>query len=537
MFLSFLCCLSLLLAPHVTALVMPHVFGSHMVLQRAPLRAKLWGEATPSSKVACVIDSEPAVVVQADDSGRFLCELLPHPLSWNRTVTVTADAEEALVFVDVAFGDVVLCLGQSNMELSINYTFGGSDIIQDSINHPAIRLFTVAWNKSPMPLNDTVNRWSGESWRVASPDALDCGLGCSFYYFASTCYYYGLAIDIALQGSVPLGLMQVTYGGTWVEEWTRAAVVPQCGQVPHAQSTTGQIWNGMMWPVVNITTQLTLWYQGETNTDSSNDALHYGCMFRAMINDLRRHQRGTDSPFYFVLLAPARNGTNGSLPLIQGWNSQLEALSMPNTAVANTIDLGDWMNPLINELHPRNKSLIGRRLARIALNELYGQPMVARGPSLDPAIDVRVEWEEAGQQVRVVMRFPESTENSLLHVINTAECITCCDGHSSALFGLRVVNGSDNRIAWPVAVDIDVEQREVQALVLLPAQHGQSGPREAATPRWVHIDFENAVSYPECALYNEANLPALPFSAKVQVSEKSASHTGSRAPVMRVVGA
>ena len=96
------------------------------------------------------------------------------------------------------------------MELSLNYTFGGSAVIADSINHPSIRLFTVAWAKSPLPLNDTSNRWEGESWRVSSPAAVDCGEGCGFLYFGSTCYYYGLAIDEALQGQVPLGLMQVT---------------------------------------------------------------------------------------------------------------------------------------------------------------------------------------------------------------------------------------------------------------------------------------------------------------------------------------
>ena len=147
------------------------------------------------------------------------------------------------------------------MELSLNYTFGGADTIADSINHPSIRLFTAAWKKTPVPVNDTTNRWSGPSWRLNSPDALDCGVGCGFNYFASTCYYYGLAIDVALQGQVPLGLLQVTYGGTWVEEWTREAVVSECGAVPHDNRTTGQIWNAMVAPLVNFTAQVTLWYQ------------------------------------------------------------------------------------------------------------------------------------------------------------------------------------------------------------------------------------------------------------------------------------
>ena len=315
------------------------------------------------------------------------------------------------------------------------------------------------------------------------------------------------------------GPSQVTYGGTWVEEWTRASVVPQCGEVPHSNSTTGQIFNAMVYPIINFTTHLTLYYQGETNTDSSADALHFGCMFSAMVTDLRQHQRGPLSPFYFVLLAPAHNGTNGSLPLIQGWASQLRALALPNTAIANTIDLGD-NSPLINELHPRNKSLIGQRLARIALNNLYNQPMVIRGPALHPQSDIRIE-RVSQSQLNVTFTFPANADNSVLHVMGTAECESCCDGRRSALFGVSLVNGSGPY--WPQSVRVDVEHRTLHSSVTLPTSAVQalSGATLSSATN-VRIDFENAVSYPECALYNEANLPALPFSVELTVQSAQA---------------
>ena len=96
----------------VSALEMSEIFGDHMVLQRAPLRAKLFGEATPHTDVSCTIDGGAALVVQADGRGRFVCELPPYALSWNRTVSVTGD-KQTLTFTDVAFGDVVLCLGSA----------------------------------------------------------------------------------------------------------------------------------------------------------------------------------------------------------------------------------------------------------------------------------------------------------------------------------------------------------------------------------------------------------------------------------------
>ena len=105
-----LCCSLATLWADVGALVMPQVFGSHMVLQRAPLRAKLWGEAQPHSTVTCAIDKAEVLEVQTDDEGHFMCEMQPVALSWNRTVTLTGD-KQSIVFTDVAFGDVVLCLG------------------------------------------------------------------------------------------------------------------------------------------------------------------------------------------------------------------------------------------------------------------------------------------------------------------------------------------------------------------------------------------------------------------------------------------
>ena len=252
--------------------------------------------------------------------------------------------------------------------------------------------------------------------------------------------------------------------------------------------------------------------------DSSADALHYGCAFRTFITDVQRHQRGpANSPFYFVLLAPIHNNTAGPLPWIQGWASQLQALSLPSTAVANTIDLGD-NSPLINELHPRNKSLIGQRLALIALSELYGQAgVITTGPSTsrDGVVVTAQRLSGGGGLVRVTLQYPRLPENSLLHVMGTAECTTCCDGVSSGLFGVVGFNssvdstggsgggrGSAEAVYWPTSVDVDVESHTVTGVLALPP-----------SVKSVRVEFEWATSYPECALYNVANLPSLPWSS------------------------
>lgn len=105
------------LLPDTDALVMPQVFGTHMVLQRAPLRAKLWGEAQPHTTVTCTVDEEAGMEVVADGAGRFVCELKAYQLSWNRTVTVSGD-KQTILFEDVAFGDVILCLGSDQPSIT-----------------------------------------------------------------------------------------------------------------------------------------------------------------------------------------------------------------------------------------------------------------------------------------------------------------------------------------------------------------------------------------------------------------------------------
>jgi sialate O-acetylesterase len=97
-----------------------------------------------------------------------------------------------------------------------------------------------------------------------------------------------------------------------------------------------------------------------------------------MITDWRKHWGLGDFPFYFVQLA-SWNAANGNSEKGSGWAELREAqamtLSLPNTGMAVTTDIGDPM-----DIHPKDKQDVGRRLALIALNNLYGQTMEYSGP-------------------------------------------------------------------------------------------------------------------------------------------------------------
>jgi sialate O-acetylesterase len=116
-----------------------------------------------------------------------------------------------------------------------------------------------------------------------------------------------------------------------------------------------------------------LWYQGESN---GLYPAEYHAHFTAMITAWRKHFGQADLPFYFVQLASysyLRNANGTEWALIR--EGQAQTLTLPQTGMAVAIDLGEHDN-----IHPRNKQEVGRRLALIAETRLYGIPGDDSGP-------------------------------------------------------------------------------------------------------------------------------------------------------------
>ena len=84
-----------------------------------------------------------------------------------------------------------------------------------------------------------------------------------------------------------------------------------------------------------------------------------------------------DLPFLFVQMP--NYGDYTYLPTESSWalfrESQFNALSLTNTGMAVTIDIGEW-----NDIHPWNKKDVGDRLALVAQKVAYGENLVYSGP-------------------------------------------------------------------------------------------------------------------------------------------------------------
>ncbi|HVW62022.1 MAG TPA: sialate O-acetylesterase, partial [Puia sp.] len=135
------------------------------------------------------------------------------------------------------------------------------------------------------------------------------------------------------------------------------------------------LFNAMVNPLIPYTIRGAIWYQGETN---AGRAYQYRKAFPLMITDWRSRWKEGDFPFYFVQLS-SWNANNGNSQRGSTWAELREAqamtLSLPNTGMAVTTDIGNATN-----IHPKDKQDVGKRLAYIALNNVYGQTMEYSGP-------------------------------------------------------------------------------------------------------------------------------------------------------------
>ena len=152
----------------------------------------------------------------------------------------------------------------------------------------------------------------------------------------------------------------------------------------------------MITPLAPATLRGAIWYQGESNAEEPQ---RYRTLFPLMIRDWRRTFRDEAMPFFFVQLANYMAPQEA--PVESGWAELREAQTMtlrePHTGMAVAIDIGE-----ANDIHPKNKQEVGRRLALAALALVHGLPVTPSGPLYashvieDGAIRVRFKHADGG---------------------------------------------------------------------------------------------------------------------------------------------
>lgn len=223
------------------------------------------------------------------------------------------------------------------------------------------------------------------------------------------------------------------------------------------------LYNGMLHPLIPFAMKGVIWYQGEANADR---AYQYRDLFPLMIRDWRT-QWNKDFPFYFVQLASFMQRTGQ--PEESAWaelrEAQTQTLNLENTGMAVTIDIGD-----ADDIHPKNKQEVGRRLSLIALNQTYGKGNVYSGP-------VYSHTRLRNNEIEVYFRH---TDGQLV-------------AQGGELKGFTIA-GADHKFH-------PAKARIVNDKVVVSSE-------EVPFPVAVRYGWANN---PDCNLYNKAGLPASPF--------------------------
>ena len=170
------------------------------------------------------------------------------------------------------------------------------------------------------------------------------------------------------------GDFKTSLAGEW--KYKVGTVMPPLKGQTFFGYTPGGLFNAMISPLLNYYFKGIIWYQGESN---AGRPVEYRSLFPALITDWRKHFDQGNIPFLFVQLPNFMEPD--SLPSESNWalmrEAQLQTLSVPNTGMAVTIDIGEW-----NDIHPLNKKDVGKRLALAAQKVAYGDiTVVYSGPT------------------------------------------------------------------------------------------------------------------------------------------------------------
>jgi sialate O-acetylesterase len=474
---------------------LPGILSSHMVLQRErPVH--IWGWSDPGEKVSVALHGVTRDAT-GDSLGNWSVFLPPEPAGGPYQLTVTASNKIALD--DILIGDVWFASGQSNMEMPLK-GFPGAPLKDSAAeiahaNQPQLRLLNIPKKAADFPLRN-----SGASWMVCSTETAAT--------FSAVAYFFGR--ELAGRERVPIGLIDATWGGTVAEAWislqsiaadaglmpvfaTRAHMMQsqdemaailamerredlaarQAGQsLPHhewrpdpASWAPAALYNGMVAPVVNYTIKGVIWYQGESNSRLAFAPM-YAKVFPALIADWRAQWHEGDFPFLFVQISSFTSNSTEAWAVIR--EAQRRSLSVANTAMAVTIDIGDPDN-----VHPSDKQTVGARLALAARALAYGENVEYSGPLFRQATP-------EGQAMRIWF---DHAANGLV-------------AKGDALQGFEIA-GDDGRF---VSATARIDGKTVLA--------GGAGVTE---PKYIRYGWANA---PVVNLYNSEGLPASPFTSE-----------------------
>lgn len=501
---------------------LPQTFGDNMVLQRDQ-PVPVWGWSGPTDELTVKFAGQTKTT-RADGKGLWRVTLDPMTASAEpRDLLVQSKSDQRSAKVsNILVGEVWLLSGDFGIWWE---TFACADAEHElpAANHPTLRLLKVWAKSSNEPLNDILGEW-----RVCTPE--------NVRGFSALGYFYGRALSRELK--VPIGIITASYRYSYARAWMPPAafrMIPEL-TVPRERmdswdSTTAtgraafsaaisrvEAWlptaekafqsgkpileqpvcpapmtatdlnylsngelslnyQGMIHPLIPMRIRGVVWSMGES---SCLEPAKFHFYLKGLIQSWRQAWGQGDFPVYLELL-PQVNAPAVSPDAFDSWTmmrmEQIKTLSVPNTAIAVTYDVSDYVADVRNRQDP------AERLARCALAKEYGRKIVASGPTYRSH---RIEGD------RVVISFISTGAGMI--VGEKRGLAPLVESKAGVLKGFAMA-GKDKKWHW-------ADARIVGDTVVLRSDR-------VAAP--VAVRYACSANPVAANLYNRDGLPAVPF--------------------------
>ena len=353
----------------VGSLRLAHIFDDNMMLQRDAV-IPVWGKALPEQDVTVTMSTGESSKTHSNDKGNWSLELPAMPVSKTPVYMTISSGTRNFNLSNLLIGDVWFCSGQSNMSYSLEGISGYTQEIKSSIN-PRLRFVkTPSWGRSSIPIENFQERLS---WEECIPSTSK--------NISTVGYFFGKNLVADLD--IPIGLIVSASGGTRIESWATGL----------SDSGVAALYNSDVYPYSKMPIKGVIWYQGEANVKNGSA---YTEKMQILVNEWR-DAWGEDFPFYFVQLASNNYGGDAIYNLPELWAAQTKAMELiPNSGMVVITDIST-----IDNIHPKNKHEVGRRLALWAEHITYGVAnLIYSGPLVKKVVKegdkIRVSFNHVG---------------------------------------------------------------------------------------------------------------------------------------------
>ncbi len=392
-----------------TQIKLATVFADSMVLQRG-IPINIWGTAVKNEKIKIILNAK-TYQGQANKEGAWLITLPAQNVATKQSIEVVGEntiGHNTITLNNIAFGDVWLASGQSNMEFRLKEALAKFPQEDKLKQYPDIRQFSVTRNYYfKKPLADIQEG----HWQIANKETVGD--------FSAVAWFF--AKELYKRYQVPIGIIHSSVGATPIDSWMSYESLKNYPETQAFAYKLGDdefikellqeyrqersewreknmateklpfllmhrtsldfkpvgLYNAMIAPLANMTFSGVIWYQGESNEFNSQS---YFDQFSTLINQWRALFEQPQLPFLFVQLANFKMPDD--MPAESTWAeiraAQTQVLnSVENTAMALAIDVGERHN-----IHPLDKKI--------------GQKELLLEPKIILAFEILVEYRALG---------------------------------------------------------------------------------------------------------------------------------------------